>query len=413
MPVPLDEALAQVRARLLDSEHLVRALASGRRRHHQTRWRRVEIRPVQLKGGRRLQVVTYDETQAFTRTLEPGSATATVDEVLSAPFAHWHVEHRAGDGALVTTQIRVTKRGDAQVSTRSVAVPPEVVEVGGHDRVKQRLLAPHDPFLVAVGVSDHRGVVKPSRQAKYRQVEEFLRLLGPAIDEAAAGGDLPVPGAADALRVVDLGCGNAYLTFAAYRYLTEVRGYTVQMLGIDTKETSALRNTGLAASLGCAEQLRFATGRIGDVTVDPAPHVALALHACDTATDDALAQAIAWQAPVVLSAPCCHHYLQTQLRERGAPAPYTLLTRDGILRERLADTLTDALRAALVRMSGYHVDVVQFVESRHTPRNTLLRGVRTRAGDASGVSEEYAALVAQWHVQPKLAELLGVRSGVS
>jgi hypothetical protein len=131
----------------------------------------------------------------------------------------------------------------------------------------------------------------------------------------------------------------------------------------------------------------------------------LALHACDTATDDALARAVEWQAPVVLAAPCCHHDIAAQLRRNTTPPPYAMLTRHGILRERFADTLTDALRASLLRMQGYRVDVMQFVESAHTPRNTLLRATRTGAAGDS-VRSEYDELVDSWSVRPALAELL-------
>jgi hypothetical protein len=133
----------------------------------------------------------------------------------------------------------------------------------------------------------------------------------------------------------------------------------------------------------------------------------LALHACDTATDEALARAVGWEAQVVLAAPCCHHDIAAQLRRNPTPAPYTMLTRHGILRERFADTLTDAVRASLLRLQGYRVDVMQFVESKHTPRNTLLRATRT-SGPVSGggVRQEYDDLVATWAIHPRLAELL-------
>ena len=136
----------------------------------------------------------------------------------------------------------------------------------------------------------------------------------------------------------------------------------------------------------------------------------LALHACDTATDDALARAIAWEAPLVLAAPCCHHDIAAQLRRHPTPAPYAMLTRHGILRERFADTLTDAVRASLLRLQGYRVDVMQFVGSEHTPRNTLLRAVRTGRPVTGGAArQEYDDLVATWAVHPRLAELLPMR----
>ena len=132
----------------------------------------------------------------------------------------------------------------------------------------------------------------------------------------------------------------------------------------------------------------------------------LALHACDTATDDALARAVTWDAPLVLAAPCCHHDIAAQLRRTPTPAPYTLLTRNGILRERFADTLTDAMRASVLRLLGYRVDVTDFVDSKHTPRNTLLRAVRTGATPPAEARAELDEVTTTWGLHPRLAELL-------
>ena len=262
----------------------------------------------------------------------------------------------------------------------------------------------HDPVLVELGISDRQGRVKPSRRAKYRQVEEFLRELQAAVDDAISSGRL-TPTAAEPLRMVDLGCGNAYLTFAAHGWLSRVRGLPVRVVGVDVKEQSRRHNTEVARRLGVDDQVRFVTAGIDDVELDEPPQVVLALHACDTATDDALARAVGWGAPLVLAAPCCHHDISRQLREHPAPEPYALLTRDGILRERFADTLTDALRAALLRTHGYRVEVVEFVGSQHTPRNTLIRAIATR-GSSARAEQEYAELTRTWQVTPRLADLL-------
>jgi SAM-dependent methyltransferase len=207
---------------------------------------------------------------------------------------------------------------------------------------------------------------------------------------------------------VDLGCGNAYLTFAALRYLAGVRGLPVRVVGVDSKEQAERDNTRVAAELGLADRATFVQAEIGSVELpDTSPDIVLALHACDTATDDALARAVRWEAPLVLAAPCCHHDVAAQLKRQRDEAPSALLVRDGILRERFADTLTDALRAGILRDRGYRVDVVEFVESKHTPRNTLLRAVRTGGRVGSPYGDEAAALAQSWHVTPRLAELLG------
>ena len=401
MSTPRDE-LATVRSAILDADGLVRALASGRRKGQPVpvvdgrEVRRVEVRVVDLKAGRHLQVTSYDATQAHTSNHLVGEAAeAAVDALLVQPFANWHV-----DTATETHQLRVTKKGVPMLHT---SVRSEDVEVSReHDRAKERLLAEDDPVLVALGISDAHGRVKPTRQAKYRQVEEFLRLLDASLAEAMAQGQVRTPTADDPLRIVDLGCGNAYLTFAAHAFLS--RRLPVRMTGVDVKQQSADHNSQVAAGLGIDAD--FVVGSIADARLDRAPDVVLALHACDTATDDALARALEWEASLVLAAPCCHHDIAAQLRTAQTPEPYAMLTRYGILRERFADTLTDALRASLLRREGYRVDVVEFVESAHTPRNTLLRAVRTgAAGDDA--AREYDDLLAAWGVRPRLGELLG------
>lgn len=405
MAEPLLRELNRLRGLILDPDVLVKAVASGRRKGEQPTWRRVEMRYVDLKAGRHLQITTYDDTQAFTanHAVGPndgqGAARDAVDELLDEPFADWHV-----DTTTQSHQLRVTKKLEAVVHTSDRAEPVEAER--GHDRDKQRLLPEDDPVFVALGISDASGRLKPSRQAKYRQVEEFLRLLDSSIDDALAKGHLRRPTVDEPLRIADLGCGNAYLTFAAERFLSGVRGLPVRLTGVDVKEQSREHNSAVAAGLGVHAD--FVVGTIGGVRLDPAPEVVLALHACDTATDEALAQAVGWGAQLVLAAPCCHHDVAAQLRKAPTPAPYAMLTRHGILRERLADTLTDGLRASLMRQQGYRVDVVQFVESQHTPRNTMLRAVRTGGPVKGGsVRKEYDELVATWGIRPRLAELLG------
>jgi SAM-dependent methyltransferase len=401
MSEPLLRVLARMRGHLLDPDTLVKAVASGRQRGQQPSWKRVELRYVDLKAGRHLQVTSYDDTQAHTANhAAPPSTDArdAVDELLDEPFGNWHVETTTQ-----SHQVRVTKKLEALVHTTERA---EQVEVDrGHDRDKERLLAEDDPVFKALGLTDAEGRMKPSRHAKYRQVEEFLRLLDTSISDAVEKRHLRRPTREQPLRIADLGCGNAYLTFAAQRFLTEVRGLPVVLTGVDVKEQSREHNARLAGELGVDAE--FVVGSISGAVVDPAPEVVLALHACDTATDEALARAVEWGAQLVLAAPCCHHDIAAQLRRAPTPAPYALLTRHGILRERFADTLTDGLRASLMRLQGYRVDVMQFVESQHTPRNTMLRAVRTGGPVTGGnVRREYDELVAAWGLTPRLAVLL-------
>jgi SAM-dependent methyltransferase len=254
-----------------------------------------------------------------------------------------------------------------------------------HDRVKQRLLDPGDPLFAVIG----------GNAAKRRQVDAFLRALA-----ATLPSELP-----PTLRVVDLGCGNAYLTFAAYRYLAG-RGVSVRVVGVDVREDQRVRNTAVAAELGCSDDVTFVAGTISDAELPFSPDLVLALHACDTATDEALARAVNWSAKWILAAPCCHHDIAAQLKGRPAPAPFGELTRHAIMRERFADVLTDSLRASLLRLNGYKVDVVEFIDSAHTPRNLMLRARQTGATPTPAQRDEYDALITEWGVTPALSTML-------
>ncbi|TNM66950.1 SAM-dependent methyltransferase [Streptomyces sp. NP160] len=405
--VELPEALAAVRSSLLE-ESFVRATAGGRRRGTEAvadRPERVEVRPVLLRGVRHLQVTERTGPVVRTRNLRVQGPAGSVDDealdaLLALPFATWHAETAAG-----AVQVQVTKKGLATVGrTAATAGPGAGARPGGdlaNDRRKEHLLDPGDPLFAVLGAGGD----------KRRQVDAFLRQLSAALPEGLAA-DRP-------LRVVDLGCGNAYLTLAAQRWLAG-RPAGARTVGVELRADLVQRSTERAAAAG-VDGLVFAAGTIADA--DPThllggpPDVVLALHACDTATDDALARAAAWEAPVVLAAPCCHRDVQRQLVAAGAgtaasslPAAQDALVSSPILRERFADVLTDSLRAAALRARGYRVDVVEFVDSRHTPRNALLRAVLpprpAPAAARDAAQRELEELAASWRVRPAIAERL-------
>ncbi|MCD5312576.1 class I SAM-dependent methyltransferase [Kineosporia babensis] len=381
MPEPLTPALDRLRPLLLDTEGLVRAVASGHRRSEHPDPARAELRPVELRSGRQLQVTATDGRIPVTRNYAPQEAGAAVDALLGQPFGNWHVETRDQ-----VVQLRVTKRGEAQVHTSQQSV--EAVDAG-HDKAKNHLIDPADPLFRVLGADG----------AKRRQVDAFLRQLAPIARKVKPEGR--------PLRVVDLGCGNAYLTMAAHRYLSAEIDPDVQTLGVDIRPEMAERNARVAAEAGL-EGLRFKAASIEEAAVDPeftGVDIVLALHACDTATDDSLALAVRWRAKGVLAAPCCHNDVQRQLQAADG-IPFAGLTRHAILRERFADVLTDSIRADLLRLLGYRVEVVEFIDSKHTPRNALIRAVHTGTAPTARRVAEYTEMVASWQVKPALADRL-------
>jgi protein-tyrosine-phosphatase len=260
----------------------------------------------------------------------------------------------------------------------------------------------NDPFLIEVGISDSKGVIKPSKSDKYMQVEEFLRILAPTLTNAIDAGQLHKPTQSNPLVISDLGCGHAYLTFGAHQYL-QAQGIPVSVVGIDIRAKSRDRNIGIAKKLGIEKSIEFRAEEISETTISKSD-VAIALHACDTATDDAIAWAVQSDAKLLFIAPCCHHDLQSQLSD--IPEPWSIITKHGLMKERMSDLLTDALRAQILRLLGYRVDVIEFIGGEHTPRNLMIRGVKTGAKPDAQDLKRYEEIIAMWRVKPALAERL-------
>lgn len=352
---------------------------------------RALIRPVMLRGERRLQIVTYDGAKARTTNIEDSHGVAVMD-LLGHSFRHITIE--LSDMVL---QGRSTKKGGLVTSHTRVDQRPLDL---AHDRHKRRLVSQDAPFLESLGLASG-GRVKPTGQAKFRQINEFIRLL----DRGGTLGRLQ-PG--DRVSVVDLGCGNAYLTFAVYHHLTANRQLDCALVGVDRNREVVSRANGRARQLGW-RRLEFRTTEIEQYEPDERPDIVISLHACDDASDHALASMVKWRSELGLVAPCCHHHLQGQLASANLDPAESLLVRHGILRERVGDVLTDTTRAAILRLLGYDVDVVEFVAARETPKNLLIRAVDRDLPVPTDLIASYHQLLARWSVRPRLHDLLASR----
>ena len=389
MPQSIEQALEQACALIVDTKTLVRVVLSGRRRNMQVEHDRIDIRPVEIKGSIVLQL-TYNDGKATT-TKNIAADKSHVLELLSSGYANITVDNLEG-----STSIRVTKSGEAQVHFENKSLEQNL----SHDKKKERLLDPADPFLLEVGIADHKGQIKPSKNDKYKQVEEFLRLIVPTLNSAIEAGQIAKPSKDKPLSIVDLGCGHAYLTFAAHQYLRSI-GMSVQVTGIDLRPASRDRNNEIAAKLGITDSITFKAEEIASTTANRAD-VAIALHACDTATDDAIAWAVNGGAKLLLIAPCCHHDIQKQMNQ--SPEPWGAITKFGLMKERMGDLLTDALRAQILRIVGYRVEIIEFIGGEHTPRNIMIRAVKTGAQPDALDIDRYREITAQWGVVPALSK---------
>ena len=367
----------------IKQDDFVRAVLSGRRRNMQPGFERVDIKPVMIKDEIKLQIISSDERQATTKNVE---LDFDFGPMLASGFANLQA-----DTTSESYSIRVSKKDEALVAIGKV----KLERVLNHDRIKQRLLAENNPIFKALEMSDVLGRIKPTKMDKYKQVEEFLRLLIPTIEDEVKD--------QDSLSIVDLGCGHAYLTFGVQEYFKD-KYKNVSVLGVDERVDSKDHNEKVAAKLKV--NAKFLAAKIADTPAQKVD-IAIALHACDTATDDAIAWAVNNAAQVIMVAPCCMHELQTQVKE--APEPWGMLTKYGLVKERLVDLITDSLRGQILKLLGYRVDIVEFIGGEHTARNIMIRAVKTGAAVQVIDKERYEKMIKEWNVTPYLAKLLATQ----
>jgi len=380
MKIELTRAFAELEEHI-KAPNFVRAVLSGRRRNLTPSAERIDIKPVLIKGEEKLQIQSTDGRQVTTKNL-------SANEIDFADFLGQGFANLLAESTSESYSVRISKKDEALVTVGRVKLERDLT----HDRQKQRLLPEENRIFALLGMHDGHKRIKPSKMDKYRQVEEFLRLLKPTLDNEV--------GAQSEISIVDLGCGHAYLTFAVQEYLNSAT-QKVKILGVDEREESKRHNDQIANSLGADAQ--FLVAKIAD-TPAQAVDIAIALHACDTATDDSIAWAVKNSAKIIMLAPCCHHDLQAQIDL--VPEPWSLLTRHGVVSERLIDLMTDSLRAQILKLLGYRVDIVEFIGGEHTPRNIMIRAVKTGVKVDPAEVARYQAMLADWKIAPHLAELL-------
>jgi len=382
MKIELTRAFAELEEQIKSAD-FVRAVLSGRRRNLTPSAQRIDIKPVLIKGEEKLQIQSTDGRQVTTKNLR--ASEINFAELLGQGFANLLAESTSE-----SYSVRISKKDEALVTIGRVKLERDLT----HDRQKHRLLPEDNRIFALLGMHDGYKRIKPSKMDKYRQVEEFLRLLKPTLENEV--------GAQSEISIVDLGCGHAYLTFAVQEYLNSSTR-RVKILGVDEREEAKRHNDQIANSLGADAQ--FLVAKIADTPAQPVD-IAIALHACDTATDDSIAWAVKNSAKVIMLAPCCHHDLQAQIDL--VPEPWSLLTRHGVVSERLIDLMTDSLRAQILKLLGYRVDIVEFIGGDHTPRNIMIRAVKTGVKVDPAEVTRYQAMLADWSIAPHLADLLKV-----
>lgn len=350
---------------------------------------KVKVRPLLKKDTLLFQLEIFRGNQAFHKNLAAEEAAEEMFLIMKE-MKQLQVETKKQ-----TCTALVSRKGKVTIKSKQRKTPAKMVNLE-HNRKKRYILEEGEkaPFLVDLGVMTEDGKVVRQRFDKFRQINRFLEFVEDILPELPKGREL---------TVLDFGCGKSYLTFAMYYYLHELKRYDIRIIGLDLKEEVIRRCNELSERYGY-EKLHFLKGDIAEYKGVEAVDMVVTLHACDTATDYALAKAVKWNAKVILSVPCCQHEVNRQIAG-DALAP---VLEYGLIKERMAALITDALRAQYLEREGYRTQILEFIDMEHTPKNILIRAVKT--GTRKKNFEAVRACEEALHIAPLLGRLLEERS---
>lgn len=358
---------------------------------------KIKIRPVMVKNKVLFQKTVYEGTKVFHENYERCDMISYIIEAMTSRFRQCEVEHTNCKAVVL-----VSKKGKVTVNrkqVRSAEAEPESARQSlmAHNRVKRYILEEGIPvpFLIDLGVQTKEGKIVHARYDKFKQINRFLEFIEDILPTLSKEG---------VVHIIDFGCGKSYLTFAMYYYLHYLKGYDVEITGLDLKE-DVIAHCNLPAQQYGYDKLQFLHGDIADYEGADRVDMVVTLHACDTATDYALEKAVRWNAKVILSVPCCQHEVNKQINSENLSA----VLKYGIIKERMSALITDAIRADLLESQGYDTNIMEFIDMEHTPKNLLIRAVKRNGRfkwKAEHAREEVASLTQELQIEPTLQKLL-------
>jgi hypothetical protein len=373
---------------LFDRESIVKMVFSGLRKKSLP-YQKAVIRPILLNNGLQYQIEYHYEKKVTHENMDRFRCMEQIESLLNNDFKQLNIFSSQAD-----YQVLASKPDHPKIIKKS---PTQKLKSLEHNKKKQYIIPDGEPcdFLIRLGVMDQNGQVFQKHYAKFRQINRFLEIVSDILsylpEKQALKDRRPEP-----LRIIDFGCGKAYLTFALYHYLKLDLKKEVSIIGLDLKEDVIEFCNRIAGDLHY-ENLTFQMGDIADYSGADGADMVVTLHACDTATDYALIKAVNWNASVILSVPCCQHELFHQI-SNDLHHP---ILKHGILKERYAAILTDGLRALKLEEQGYHVDMIEFTSLEHTSKNIMIRAVKTdKKRKAAG--QEFDQLKQYWNVNPTI-----------
>jgi len=362
-------------------------LTLGKHRGTDATLKNIFVRPVTLKTGPQLSFVYRHATRDITKNLPPADAVALIADLVGSDFLDAHLFT-----PVQTAQLEIAADGTARLSLKTAGSAPAAAP-STHDRERDYLIPLDSPWLRALGITNERAQAREGMAAKFRQINKFIELLSHLVTEATLPDGRP-------FRIVDMGCGKGYLTFAAASHF----GQRAEVLGIEARPDLVELCNRVVTDVRF-NTLTFAAGTIAETALDRVD-VLIALHACDTATDDAIAKGIAANAALIVVSPCCQKELRPQLI---APPILSDALKHGIFQERQAEFVTDALRALLLEWAGYRTKVFEFVSTEHTAKNLMIAAVKAHPAGNADTAEKLRDFARFYGIRTqKLATHLGV-----
>jgi len=361
-------------------------LTLGGKKEKQSDLKNVFVKAVVLKTGNKLSFVYRHTTNDITKNFSTAEAVAAINILLQKNFYN-------ADLFTVENHFQLLQQGNkTKIITQSAPLQQAVNQQ--HDRQKQRLItASGNIYLQQLGVTNQQGMVKKEMQDKYKQINRYTEIIEGIVKDASLG---------NIIRVTDMGSGKGYLTFALYDYLTNTLHRNAEVTGVEIRPDLIDTCNRIAAKAGFSN-LQFKNGSIAETDI-AGTDVLIALHACDTATDDAIYKGIQAGSKVIVVAPCCHKQIRKQMKPENV---LSTITRHGILLERQAEMVTDSIRALLLEAAGYSTKVFEFIDAVHTPKNVMIAGVKSNTNaNKKEILEKVAALKSMFNIREHYLEKL-------
>lgn len=381
------EDIRELSQRIINNEAIIFATFSGIRNKSLKTFNKVTIKKVMIKNELKHQFEYIYDKNVEHKNLNKIDSINEIDNLLKTYFKQALINTLESD-----YHILVSKSGVAKINKKAATKKFEEIS---HNRKKKYILNEGEvtSFLVELGIMTADGKIINSKYDKFKQINRYLELVSDCI---------PYLDKNKTIRIIDFGCGKAYLTFALYDFLVLKMGYNVEIVGLDLKENVIKFCSNLAKKLNY-DDLRFVQGDIKGFNEFENVDMVISLHACNTATDDALATAVNWGAKVILAVPCCQHELLKKIKNKKMVP----MLKYGIIKEKLSSLLTDSLRANVLEIMGYRTQVLEFIDMEHTPKNIMIRAFFEDISNVDKVIEEYKEFKKEWQISPYIEEAFG------